>query len=143
MTEEHIHDSPDAIHNAIETSLEQYDVLILTGGVSKGKYDHVAPVLQNLLGAPHFHGIAQRPGKPMAFWSTTKAINSASEGKEECKRAIRADVGATKGREECKRAIRADDGAAKGREECKRAIFALPGNPVSVMACAARYLFLH
>ena len=124
VTEEHIHDSPDAIHNAIETSLEQYDVLILTGGVSKGKYDHVAPVLQNLLGDPHFHGIAQRPGKPMAFWSTTRAINSASEGKEGCKRAIRAD-----------------DGAAKGREECKRTIFALPGNPVSVMACAARYLF--
>lgn len=111
----HVSDNPGELTSALSSALNSHDILVITGGVSRGKYDYVAPVLKKLLGDPLFHGIAQRPGKPMAFWSHD-------------------------GREECKRAIRADDGSAAGREECKRAIFALPGNPVSVMACATRYL---
>ena len=109
----HIADDPLALKDTITEALPAHDILIFTGGISKGKYDYVAPVLTELLGSPHFHGIAQRPGKPMAFW-THKPNNDPT--------------------------TRADDGAAEGREECKRLIFAHPGNPVSVMACAARYL---
>ena len=125
----HIADDPEALKEKITEALPAHDIIIFTGGISKGKYDYVAPVLSELLGSPHFHGIAQRPGKPMAFW-THKPNNDPT---------TRADDGAAEGREKCKRAI-ADDGAAEGREECKRLIFAHPGNPVSVMACAARYL---
>lgn len=125
----HIADDPEALKEKITEALPAHDIIIFTGGISKGKYDYVAPVLSELLGKPHFHGIAQRPGKPMAFW-THKPNNDPT---------TRADDGAAEGREKCKRAI-ADDGAAEGREECKRLIFAHPGNPVSVMACAARYL---
>ena len=125
----HIADDPLALKDTITEALPAHDILIFTGGISKGKYDYVAPVLTELLGSPHFHGIAQRPGKPMAFW-THKPNNDPT---------TRADDGAAEGREKCKRAI-ANDGAAEGREECKRLIFAHPGNPVSVMACAARYL---
>ncbi len=109
----HIADDPLALKDTITEALPAHDILIFTGGISKGKYDYVAPVLTELLGSPHFHGIAQRPGKPMAFW-THKPNNDPT--------------------------TRADDSAAEGREECKRLIFAHPGNPVSVMACAARYL---
>jgi molybdopterin molybdotransferase len=90
----HIADDPEALKEKITEALPAHDIIIFTGGISKGKYDYVAPVLSELLGSPHFHGIAQRPGKPMAFW---KKPNSPL-------------------------------------------IFAHPGNPVSVMACAARYL---
>ena len=90
----HIADDPLALKDTITEALPAHDILIFTGGISKGKYDYVAPVLTELLGSPHFHGIAQRPGKPMAFW---KNPNSPL-------------------------------------------VFAMPGNPVSVMACAARYL---
>ncbi|MDG1357184.1 MAG: molybdopterin molybdotransferase MoeA [Akkermansiaceae bacterium] len=124
----HLKDDPSALKEAITDALPSYDILILTGGVSRGKYDYVAPVLTELLGTPHFHGIAQRPGKPMAFW-THAPDNVSTAG---------ADDGSAAGGEECKRA-RADDGAAEGKE-CKRLIFALPGNPVSVMACTTRYL---
>lgn len=109
----HVRDDAEALNKAITGALSTHEVLILTGGISRGKFDHVAPVLEEILGPPHFHGIAQRPGKPMAFWTGSADHVSL---------------------------IRADDGAAKGGEECKRLIFALPGNPVSVMACTARYL---
>ena len=111
---QHVSDDPTELKSALATALTTHDILVITGGVSRGKYDYVAPILKELLGAPLFHGVAQRPGKPLAFWSH--------------------------GGEECKRSIRADDGLLAEQEECKRSIFALPGNPVSVMACTARYL---
>jgi molybdopterin molybdotransferase len=43
-------------------------VVILCGGISKGKRDHVRETVETRLGPPAFHGISQRPGKPMAFW---------------------------------------------------------------------------
>ncbi|MFT5125912.1 MAG: molybdopterin molybdotransferase [Kiritimatiellia bacterium] len=47
----------------------EVDLLIITGGVSKGKRDHMPETIAHL-GLPRiFHGIAQRPGKPMGFWA--------------------------------------------------------------------------
>ncbi|SHJ43419.1 molybdopterin molybdotransferase [Rubritalea squalenifaciens DSM 18772] len=66
----HLADDPDAIDQALAPSLEQADVLILTGGISMGKFDWVAPLLRKHLGEPHFHGVAQRPGKPFAYWKS-------------------------------------------------------------------------
>ncbi len=109
----HLSDDRAELKSALSRALTSHDILVITGGVSRGKYDYVAPVLKELLGEPLFHGIAQRPGKPMAFWSCDE------------------------------KQARADDSSAASGEECKRVkktVFALPGNPVSVMACAARYL---
>ncbi|MBT8037999.1 MAG: molybdopterin molybdotransferase MoeA [Verrucomicrobiae bacterium] len=94
VTTQHVPDHPETLHETIGNALSSHDVLVVTGGVSRGKYDYVAPVLKAHLGAPHFHGVAQRPGKPFAFWNKPHTPP----------------------------------------------VFALPGNPVSVMACAARYL---
>ena len=92
---EHVNDDPEKLESVIHQALEKYDIIVMTGGVSRGKYDYVAPILKKLLGAPLFHGIAQKPGKPFAFWQKNE----------------------------------------------HPPVFALPGNPVSVIACAARYLF--
>lgn len=47
--------------------LDEFDVLILTGGVSMGKRDFVPTALANLGVANVFHKIRQKPGKPMWF----------------------------------------------------------------------------
>jgi len=46
--------------------LDDFDILVLSGGVSKGKYDYVPEVLAQLEIVKAFHGVLQRPGKP--FW---------------------------------------------------------------------------
>lgn len=98
VTHNHLPDNREALDASLKENMTKYDVVLITGGISMGKFDYVAPVLKDLIGDPVFHGIRQRPGKPFAFWS----------------------------------------GTAPEKEGVK--VFCLPGNPVSVMACLARYI---
>lgn len=50
----------------------QYDVLIVTGGVSVGHHDFVRPTLKDLGITMHFWRVAMRPGHPMAFGTGSK-----------------------------------------------------------------------
>lgn len=59
-------DDMSAIRAAIEKGL-QSDALVLSGGVSAGKYDLVEPVLKELAAEFLFDSVAIRPGKPMVF----------------------------------------------------------------------------
>ncbi|HEY4877488.1 MAG TPA: gephyrin-like molybdotransferase Glp [Candidatus Acidoferrales bacterium] len=43
------------------------DIVVLTGGVSVGKYDHVEEVLRGLGAEFYFDAVAIRPGKPAVF----------------------------------------------------------------------------
>lgn len=45
----------------------RYDLVITTGGVSVGDHDLVADVLNELKAEIRFHGVHQKPGKPMLF----------------------------------------------------------------------------
>jgi molybdopterin molybdotransferase len=87
-------DREEAIASALRTALGGCDVLVISGGVSAGRFDHVPGVLASLGVTRRFHGIAQRPGRPMWF----------------------------------------------GMSVAGAAVFALPGNPVSVLVCLARYV---
>ena len=53
--------------------LRSHDIVILTGGVSKGQYDFVPTALEQAGVAPLFHGVAQKPGKPFWFGQSTTA----------------------------------------------------------------------
>ena len=64
---EHLRDDPERMRQRLAERLADSDVLILSGGVSMGKADFVPGVLQELGVNVVFHGIAQRPGKPMWF----------------------------------------------------------------------------
>ncbi|MEO9891260.1 molybdopterin molybdotransferase MoeA [Aurantibacter sp.] len=66
---EHVADHKEEMIKAIANLLDSFDVLIFTGGVSKGKFDYLPEVLQELKVQKHFHKIQQRPGKP--FWFGT------------------------------------------------------------------------
>src|SRR5208337_1337169 len=43
------------------------DIIVLTGGVSVGTYDLVPQVLAELGAEKVFHGVRQKPGKPLLF----------------------------------------------------------------------------
>jgi molybdopterin molybdotransferase len=68
-------DREDIIASALGAALPRHDVLVLSGGVSAGRFDHVPAVLESLGARRLFHGIAQRPGRPM--WFGTGASGSA------------------------------------------------------------------
>jgi molybdopterin molybdotransferase len=54
------------IENAIKQAAEA-DVVLTTGGVSVGDHDRIEAVLKKMGAEIHFHGVAQKPGKPMLF----------------------------------------------------------------------------
>jgi molybdopterin molybdotransferase len=54
-------DTVAAIHQALNLA----DMIILTGGVSVGDYDYVAEACKKVGVIQLFHGIKQKPGKPM------------------------------------------------------------------------------
>lgn len=66
-TNYHLPDEPEAMSSQMETMLQQYDVLLFSGAVSKGKFDFLPQVLQQLGMQTLFHSIAQKPGKPLLF----------------------------------------------------------------------------
>lgn len=68
----HLHDVRHEIDALIERVLLESDVVVLTGGVSKGKFDLVPAALEAQGVRPVFHGVAQRPGKP--FWFGCPAL---------------------------------------------------------------------
>lgn len=74
ITRTHLADDLGATTEGINNALSSSDLVILSGGISKGKKDFVRPALESLRGAPLFHGVAQRPGKPLAFWPGVAAL---------------------------------------------------------------------
>ena len=90
---EHIVDDLAALQSAMERALAGADLVVISGGISAGKFDFVEQALAASGVTRHLYKVAQRPGKPMAF--------------------------GTKG---------------------QTALFALPGNPVSAVACLHRYV---
>jgi len=65
---QHGQDDEDALTNLLDQAMDSVDLLIISGGISKGKKDYIRELLDARLGKPAFHGVAQRPGKPLAFW---------------------------------------------------------------------------
>ncbi len=65
----HLVDDFDTIKEKLSTLLPIVDCIILSGGVSKGKFDFLPKVLEELGVTKHFHKIQQRPGKPFWFGS--------------------------------------------------------------------------
>ena len=65
----HVADDKEEMLKVISQSLQEYDVFIFSGGVSKGKFDYLPNVLEELKVTKHFHKVQQRPGKPFWFGS--------------------------------------------------------------------------
>ncbi len=89
----HLPDHRETSKQQLTEIIQQSDVVIITGGVSMGKKDYIPEVLDELGLVNHFHGVKQKPGKPLGFWSSSHSM-----------------------------------------------VFALPGNPLSVLASLHRYV---
>ncbi len=90
----HFPDDPRKILKGLRAVCRDFDVMVLSGGVSMGEFDYVPKVLEQMKVKKLFHKVAQKPGKP--FWF--------------------------------------------GRTREEKPVFALPGNPVSTLVCAYRYV---
>ncbi|WP_158840496.1 molybdopterin molybdotransferase MoeA [Polaribacter sp. L3A8] len=66
----HITDDKPVLKSKIENYLQEYDVLLFSGAVSKGKYDFLPEVFDELAVEKLFHKITQRPGKPFFYGKT-------------------------------------------------------------------------
>ncbi len=60
-------DEAGHLRERVEAAIAGCDALVLSGGVSMGKYDLVEQVLRGLGARFEFHGVDLRPGKPVAF----------------------------------------------------------------------------
>ncbi|WP_205500824.1 molybdopterin molybdotransferase MoeA [Rufibacter psychrotolerans] len=63
----HLPDEPETMKLELTSILARHEVLLLSGAVSKGKFDFLPQVLEQLGLRQVFHKIAQKPGKPMLF----------------------------------------------------------------------------
>jgi molybdopterin molybdotransferase len=122
VSERRCGDDPGALQVALSEALSMSDILLVTGGVSAGKFDLVPDALAARGVEKVFHKIAQKPGKPLWFgtWpSPPTPLPHASVAGE----------GPTK-----------DPERPESAEEAPRFVFGLPGNPVSTLVCARRYV---
>ena len=110
----HITDDKPLLKQKIETILNNYDVLLFSGAVSKGKFDFLPEVLDELGVEKLFHKVRQRPGKPFWFGVTDPLIMNS-----------RSEITNLKTREKDK----------------KTTIFAFPGNPVSTFVSCMKYFY--
>lgn len=62
----HWNDDFEFIKKELSQCIEVYDILIMSGGVSMGKFDYLPKACEELGVEKLFHKIKQRPGKP--FW---------------------------------------------------------------------------
>ena len=62
----HIPDDPEVTKEKLTHCIANYDIILMTGGISMGKFDYIPRALDEIGVKTIFHKVSQRPGKP--FW---------------------------------------------------------------------------
>jgi molybdopterin molybdotransferase len=70
----HIPDYISVAMQQLQECIMNYDVIILSGGVSAGRFDYLPQVLEQLGVKKHFHKIEQKPGKPFWFGEASNGV---------------------------------------------------------------------
>lgn len=68
----HVRDVRPEVDQMLKQVIAEHDVVILTGGVSRGKFDLLPAALEAQGVHKYFQGVAQRPGKPFWFGVTRR-----------------------------------------------------------------------
>jgi molybdopterin molybdotransferase len=76
----HIRDDQQELFNQLNHIFKKHSIVILSGGVSKGKFDFVPQALEALGIKKLFHQVNQRPGKPFWFGKSENHIVFALPG---------------------------------------------------------------
>jgi molybdopterin molybdotransferase len=66
----HLRDVPHEIEHLLWHIIAEFDVVVICGGISKGKFDYLPTELDRQGVRKIFQGVAQRPGKPLWFGVT-------------------------------------------------------------------------
>jgi len=70
----HLMDNKEQMVETMKKIAETFKVIMLSGGVSKGKFDFVPSVLEEIGVTKLFHTVNQRPGKPFWFGVSKKGV---------------------------------------------------------------------
>ena len=70
----HLSDNQEIIEEKIKEDIRNFDALVLSGGVSAGKFDYVPNALENQGVEQVFHQVSQRPGKPFWFGKAANGV---------------------------------------------------------------------
>ncbi len=62
-----VSDDPVLQKQALAQAISENDIVLVTGGVSVGRYDHVKDIMSQLEITPVFWKVRQKPGKPLVF----------------------------------------------------------------------------
>jgi len=63
----HIPDNAEITKEKLHHCVGNYDVILMTGGISMGKFDYIPKALDEIGVKTIFHKVSQRPGKPFYF----------------------------------------------------------------------------
>jgi molybdopterin molybdotransferase len=67
VADDHLPDDASLLRERLRLHLHTHEVLILSGGVSMGRFDLVPKALEDIGVRCVLHGVAQRPGRPMWY----------------------------------------------------------------------------
>jgi molybdopterin molybdotransferase len=67
VADDHVPDDESQMQQRLRLHLNTHEVLVLSGGVSMGRFDLVPKVMEAIGVRCVLHGISQRPGRPMWF----------------------------------------------------------------------------
>ncbi|MEQ1588004.1 MAG: molybdopterin molybdotransferase MoeA [Cyclobacteriaceae bacterium] len=76
----HIPDQPEILETEVRKILSHYELIIFSGGVSKGKFDFVPQTLEQNGIQKRFHQVSQKPGKPLWFGTSSRHVVFALPG---------------------------------------------------------------
>jgi molybdopterin molybdotransferase len=63
----HLNDNAQIVADHYHENANNFQVMLYSGGVSKGKFDYLPQVWKDMGVTKYFHEVAQRPGKPLWF----------------------------------------------------------------------------
>jgi len=117
----HLTDDKPMLKEKIKAYLSAYDVLLFSGAVSKGKFDFLPEVFEELGVEKLFHKVAQRPGKPFFYGRATSL--------------------SIKKNDVYKTALKHTDIRTENKYQNKTVIFGFPGNPISTFVNCLAYFY--
>lgn len=72
ITLSHLPDDKELITRHYQENAKNFNLFIYSGGVSMGKFDYLPKLWAHWGITKHFHGVSQKPGKPLWFGSDEK-----------------------------------------------------------------------
>ena len=133
----HITDDKELLKEKIAGYLHDYDALLFSGAVSKGKFDFLPEVLEELGVEKLFHRVAQRPGKPFWFGISDALGIANQDGNSSLSGVSDSAVTIARGGEVSEN-VRLSLSKSNQRQ---KAVFAFPGNPISTSVNCLAYFY--